>query len=206
MRELSPGVRRLLALGLLVLFLLTFYLYLLSPVWRYYADGLRQVGLHGRQLAQFEFLVENEDRFDEELARMEEADTGGDLFLAGSKPAIASANMQEFVTEEVRKAGGELVSSQEYEADSIDATTAIGLQVQVRCEVQNLVRLMHAIETARPAVFIDEINVDSSSGRTISARDARRGRKKDSAPSLEVRLNIVGYMVGEQGAEDADAI
>ncbi|TDG15238.1 hypothetical protein E2F43_03110 [Seongchinamella unica] len=204
MSALSPGMSRLTAVGLLLLLLLFLVLYLLVPLWRYYAESSKELSIKRHQLAQYEYLLGNEERIDEELARIDGTETG-DLFLPGSKASIASANLREVVADAVRESGGELISSREYEAEAIDSTTAIGLQLQVRGEVGNLVQLLHRIESARPVIFVDELDLSSSSSRSISSQELRRAQTRGNPPSLEFRMNIVGYLAGAEEVQSGSA-
>lgn len=194
MKTLSPEASRLAAISLLLLLTIFSILYIVLPLINYYQEKSSDLELKRRQLAQFEYLLNNETVIDQELARMDDAGAV-DLFLAGSKAAIASANLRELIAQAVRDSGGELISSQEYDAEPIPYTNAVGLQVQVRGEADSLVGLLHTVETLRPLVFVDELAVSSSSKRSVSSQEARRAKSAGSTPSLEVRMNIVGYLL-----------
>jgi len=194
-------MRRFAAVGLLLLVVLASVLYGIMPVWSYYSGKVVEVGLQSHQIHRYEYLLANEKSIDGALEQIELENVGGDLFLAGNKPAIASANMREFVTEAVQQSGGQLISSQDYKPKSIPETTAVGLQLHVSGEVKQLVELVHALETTRPVIFIDEITIHSSSSRVRSARSRRSKKPPPEKNSLDITLNIVGYLAGSS-AED----
>jgi len=198
MSSLSPATSRFSAVSLLLLIILFVVFYLLVPLGHFYIEKNETLGNLQQQLSRFEYLVANEDKINAELKRTDDLGSEGDLFLSGSKKSIASANLREFINEAVKRSGGQLVSSQDYEADAVPSATAIGLRLQVSGEAQNLVDFLHEIESARPIIFIDNLSVTSSSSRVR----ASRSRHKKNIPlrkssSLDVRMDVVGYLAGE---------
>ena len=171
--------------------------YLLVPLGHFYIKKNETLENLQQQLSRFEYLVANEDKINAELKRIDALGSEGDLFLSGSKKSIASANLREFINEAVKRSGGQLVSSQDYEADAVPSATAIGLRLQVSGEAQNLVDFLHEIESARPIIFIDDLSVTSSSSRVRASRSRRKTNiplRKSS--SLDVRMDVVGYLAG----------
>ncbi|HEB26794.1 MAG TPA: hypothetical protein ENI05_03310 [Porticoccus sp.] len=198
MSSLSPATSRFSAVSLLLLIILFVVFYLLVPLGHFYIEKNETLENLQQQLSRFEYLVANGDKINAELKRIDDLGSEGDLFLSGSKKSIASANLREFINEAVKRSGGQLVSSQDYEADAVPSATAIGLRLQVSGEAQNLVDFLHEIESARPIIFIDDLSVISSSSRVR----ASRSRHKKNIPlrkssSLDVRMDVVGYLAGE---------
>ena len=197
MSSLSPATSRFSAVSLLLLIILFVVFYLLVPLGHFYIKKNETLENLQQQLSRFEYLVANEDKINAELKRIDDLGSEGDLFLSGSKKSIASANLREFINEAVKRSGGQLVSSQDYEADAVPSATAIGLRLQVSGEAQNLVDFLHEIESARPIIFIDDLSVTSSSSRVRASRNRRKTNvplRKSS--SLDVRMDVVGYLAG----------
>lgn len=204
MTALSPGVSRLYAVGILVILLGALLIYAVLPLWRYYSGLLGDLDFRQQQITRYQTLLANEVLIDEELERIEQGGSESELFLSGSKSAIASANLREFITESVRDSGGELISSQEYDTEAIDSAIAIGLQVQVKGEIENLVQLLDQLEGSRPVTFIDELNITSSNTRVVTNRPARHDRSPGVDLSLEAQMKVVGYFLGSEDTADAD--
>jgi len=106
--------------------------------------------------------------------------------------------LRELIGEVVADSGGQLVSVQEYEADNLPGTRAIGLRAHLTGEAQNLSDILYALETARPAIFIDKLTVSTS--RRSTARNSRRLRARPNSKvarrnSLDIRLDLSAYIV-----------
>lgn len=201
MSQFSPATSRFVALSLLLLLILFAVSYVFLPLGKLYGEKRDELEILVNQKQRFEYLIANEDNINAELKRIDELGSEGDLFLSGNKKSIASANLREFINEAVKRSGGQLVSSQDYEAEAVPSATPIGLRLQVSGEVQNLVNLLYELESARPVIFIDELSVTSSSSRVRSSRanlrDRRRLTTTANLSSLDIRMDVVGYLAGE---------
>ena len=209
MISLSPTTSRIAALGILLLVVLLPLFYGLIPLVTSYLAQAAEIRLQQRALNHYRFLVDNRDAISAELAALQAKGEAGDLFLKGSKKAIASADLRAYVNEAVQRSGGQLVSSQEYEAAAIAATTPVGLRLQIAGEVGNLVALLYELENALPLINVERLTVTSAA---FQQREALRGRASNRGPgsnraarakaqvqryTLDIRLDIVGYMPGE---------
>jgi general secretion pathway protein M len=196
---LSPAASRTAALALLGLVVMLLFVYLLSPLYKFYSGKMAQIATLQDRLYRYEQLLAMEPEINEKKAIIDAINADSDLFLKGNKVAIASANLREFVDEAVTAAGGQLISSQGYAAQPVPSATPVGLQLQISGEVRNLVDLLHALEDSRPLIFIDDFTVTSSAAREgISRGDRRAKASRGRSGSLDVRMNIVGFLPGEQ--------
>lgn len=196
---LSPAASRTAALALLGLVVMLLFVYLLSPLYKFYSGKMAQIATLQDRLYRYEQLLAMEPEINEKKAIIDAINADSDLFLKGNKVAIASANLREFVDEAVTAAGGRLISSQGYAAQPVPSATPVGLQLQISGEVRNLVDLLHALEDSRPLIFIDDFTVTSSAAREgISRSDRRAKASRSRSGSLDVRMNIVGFLPGEQ--------
>ena len=205
---MSPRVSRFAALGLLIVVVMALFSYGLSPLTQGYIDRSDEAAMLNRRLSSLRKLLVNEAVVDEELVRLNllsglssnSFHKKSELFLDGSKAAIASANLREFVSDIVKQSGGVLVSTQEYDAQSLDIASAVGLRVQFNGETEHFFNLLYKLETARPLVFIDKMTVTSSTSRK-NLRNSRLKRRRlsrvsrSSRMSLTVRMDIFGYLI-----------
>ncbi len=198
MNELPLSLRRLIAISLLLLLFAFIGIYGAAPWFEHIKQRQTRVEMLQRQLLGNQTLLANESAIDEELARIELLSGEQALLFSSTKPALAAADLRELIGEVVADSGGQLVSVQEYEADNLPGTRAIGLRAHLTGEAQNLSDILYALETARPAIFIDKLTVSTS--RRATARNNRRLRARPNSSvvrrnSLDIRLDLSAYIV-----------
>lgn len=198
MNDLPLFLRRLIAISLLLLLLAVLGIYGVAPWFEHIQQRQTRVEMLQRQLLGNQTLLANESVIDDELARIELLGGEQALLFSSPKPALAAADLRELIGEVVADSGGQLVSVQEYEADNLPGTRAIGLRAHLTGEAQNLSDILYALETARPAIFIDKLTVSTS--RRSTARNSRRLRARPNSNlarrnSLDIRLDLSAYIV-----------
>jgi len=201
MTEWSPALRRMLAIGLVLLLLLCLWAYGIGPWFEQITARQTRVEMLQRQLSGNRALLANEGLIDAELTRIRQTDGVQALLFPADKPALAAADLREFIGEVVLDSGGQLVSIQEYEAENLPATQAIGLRAHLTGEAQNLSDILYALENARPAIFIDKLSVSTSRRSTV--RNSRRLRARPGSRlaqrnSLDIRLDLSAYIAAGQ--------
>ncbi|MBQ0719464.1 MAG: hypothetical protein KBT88_03080 [Gammaproteobacteria bacterium] len=198
MNELPLALRRLIAVSLLLLIVACLGVYAAAPWFEQITQRQTRVEMLQRQLLGNQTLLANESAIDDELTRIEQLSDEQALLFASTKRALAAADLRELIGEIVADSGGQLVSVQEYEAHDLLGTRAIGLRAHLTGEAQNLSDILYALESARPAIFIDKLTVATS--RRSTARNSRRLRARPSSKmvkrnSLDVRLDLSAYIV-----------
>jgi len=200
MNELPLALRRLIAIGLLLLLVALLGSYGVAPWLEHLMQRQTRVEMLQRQLQGNQNLLANESLIDEQLTRIEQLSGEQALLFASTKPALAAADLRELIGDVVADSGGQLVSVQEYEAENLAGMRAIGLRAHLTGEAQNLSDILYALESARPAIFIDKLKVTTS--RRSTTRNSRRLRARPNSSlarrnSLDVRLDLSAYIVGE---------
>lgn len=111
--------------------------------------------------------------------------------LVGDSEALVGAELQEASKRIIRRAGGILVSTQLLQSGDDDPRfKRITVRVQMTAPIGALQRVLHAIESHRPLLFVDYFE--------IKARKDRGAKVSSSAPQLlKVTFNIVGYQRNE---------
>lgn len=196
MAQLSPGISRFAAVGLLLLTLFGLLFYGLAPLVNAYSQRADEIAMQTRRLDTMRNLLANQNQVEEELKRLETLNREGEIFFKGAKPAIASAKLRELVSDMVKDSGGVLVSTQEYETAPLDTASSIGLRLQFTGDTDNLADFLFRLENARPLIFVEDLSVNSTRRRSRSSARVRRSTRAARA-SLSVSLNIFGYMVAE---------
>jgi len=197
MNELPLSLRRVIAVSLLLLLLALLGIYGLAPWLETIKQRQTRVEMLQRQLLGNQTLLANESVIDDELARIALLSGEQVLLFSSPKLALAAADLRELIGEVVAESGGQLVSVQEYDANNLPGTRAIGLRAHLTGEAQNLSDILYALETARPAIFIDTLTV--STNRRSTARIKRRLRDRPPSNvvkrnSLDIRLDLSAYI------------
>lgn len=126
-----------------------------------------------------------------ELTRQREAlaerrDQGG-LLLSGASEALAAAALQNTLKAAAARAGGDLRSTQALAVTEEKGFRRIAVRALLASDAEGLRTLLHAVESARPPLFVDGLEV--------------RGRARTSdaeEPRLDIRIDIFGYAGGGQ--------
>jgi general secretion pathway protein M len=186
------------ALVLLVLVLVLAFSLVINPLLGLFLQ-------QGATIAQLEDQLNRYQRLSAELEQTEQAlqqlradtpDTG--LYLPERRPALASAWLQQHLNRLVSNSGGQLVSVQNAPLGSEAPLPGVMLRVHLRGELDQLVPLLHALESGRPALFIQGLVITANPrrpavqiNRNIVIR--RQDPRLRQIPSLDVRFDLIGY-------------
>ncbi|CAN0606349.1 unnamed protein product, partial [Ectocarpus sp. 12 AP-2014] len=115
-----------------------------------------------------------------------EAQSGANL-LRGANPSLAAASLQQFIRSAVQAERGTLRSVQILPAKAKDGYRRVTVRSQVDLNATGLRNILHRIESSRPLLFVD--NIDIRPGQQVSnvASGAVEMR-------LTVRLDIHGFV------------
>ncbi|WP_434101525.1 type II secretion system protein GspM [Methylocaldum gracile] len=182
---------QLLALGILVGAIALLYVVAIAPL----VDLARE---YGETVDDLRFRLQRYQKVaaekDELLAKLEQIKTAGqqdERFIARDTAALASADLQSMVKEIVSQAGGELTSTQVIPERKEENFTRIAVKIRVNGSTDVLRDVLHSIETSKPMLFVENINI-----RPI--RMPRNPATKQSQPvdKLSVDFDVIGYMQG----------
>jgi general secretion pathway protein M len=183
---ISPLTRRLAALAILLGLIWLAWAGIVGPVF----DGIAQ---DGASIAQSRQILADYERLNAELPSLEQrlsqirasgADTAG--FLDGPNAAMIAAKLQGDVQQIATAAEVALRSSQTLPPAKEGSFRRIGLQLELGATPAGLQRLLHRIETATPALFVQHLSIRlPEDGTATSAPDGQ--------PQLTIRLELCGY-------------
>ena len=157
---MNPGQSRRLAVGLLVLVLAAAFAAIAIPVWmlhRYYDKALAE---NADRLERFRRIAATRG----ELARQHEALRTKDIrrfFLRSGAPALSAAEAQDAVRGLVEGNGGRLITMQAPSTKDDGRYRQVSVNVQMTANIFALRRILHALETNTPYLFIDNLVVRS---------------------------------------------
>ncbi len=115
-------------------------------------------------------------------------DSRGPVFLGGESDAIRIAGLQSKLSAAAQDIGARLSSTQPVQAREYDGVRLVGVQTQLSTTLEQLQKFIYGLETARPPLFVDSLNVS-------------RGPDRDGqeVSDLDVRLVVLGATPPEKG-------
>ena len=193
MSALSPPVRRLLAVTILVLLVLGAYAGIVAPLQQQFADYDATIEESARLLERFRRETLDPAALERQRRNLESARRGADGLLKGDNEAIAGAFVQHFVTTAVEAEGGTLRSIQVLPVKAESGFRRVTTRAQINVTTPALRDLLHRIEASRPFLFIDSLDV-----RLGRQRRARGNDAPEEEVQLLVRMDVYGFLAPEK--------
>jgi general secretion pathway protein M len=184
--QLSPAVRRFLALAILALLLL-----LGASAVAWVADEYDAAQGRAQQLqAAIERRQQAEAKVEElqaELAALKQHQTSAVGFLQSPNESLAAAELQSRIKSSVEAAHGELRSTQILPGREEGGFRRVAIRGQIVVDMVALQRMFYELEASAPFLFLDNVE--------IRARANARGRSQQGEnPQLDVRFDLSGYL------------
>ncbi|GGO80137.1 hypothetical protein GCM10011348_16170 [Marinobacterium nitratireducens] len=195
MKPMTPARSRFLALGLLIIVLLLLISFVIRPlVSNFLAYGERIETLEN-QLQIYQRLAQGLEQDEARLSELKAAEPVTDQYLPENKPALAAAQLQQFLHRQIGRQGGQVISTQIISSDEDGPLQPISIQVHMRGEIEDLVDLFYSLESGKPALFTDNVTVLANPRRQtrVVRRAGRRVEIGRSVPALDIRFDLTGY-------------
>ncbi len=180
----SPQSRRL-AVGLLAAAALAVALVVALPVWlmhRYYNDAIAD---NGGKLERYSRIAATRPEVAKQLEAMR-AKEPRRFFLRSGAAALSAAEAQEAIRTIVEVQGGKLISIQPPTSREEGRYRHIASSVQIQANIFALRKILHAIETNVPYLFVDNLSV-----RTQVPPGTRP--QPGNEPEMFVTFDVIGY-------------
>ncbi len=177
----------LLLVALILVYMLGFHWFVKRHV--AYSEELSE--LRG-QLGRFQAVAAQREPLEARLREIRESRDDTDLFLAESGFNEAAAAMNERLGQMVSaEAEGDcqIISRQPVRPRVQERFERVTVNVRMRCEGEDLLRVLYRLESEVPMVLIDDLNI-------IRPRTRRRvgGQVQEVAQPMDVRFNMSGYL------------
>jgi general secretion pathway protein M len=180
-----------LALGILVGVIALFYLSAIAPVLdiaREYGETVDDLRF---RLQRYQKVAAEKDNLLAKLEQIKAAGKQDERFIARDTAALASADLQSMVKEIVSQAGGELTSTQVIPERKEENFTRIAVKIRVNGSTDVLREVLHSIETAKPMLFVENLNI-----RPIRMPRNIAGKPSQPVDKLSFDCDVIGYMQG----------
>ncbi len=183
-----PGwVGRLAAAALLFAVLGTAYLYVAAPLIVAYRTADEEIERARGLLIRYEAVAATRQGNQRQMDELSSRQVGSGVYLTGETDALASAELQGRVRSAVSAHGGSLRSIQTLPVKSDGEFLRASVRVQFTAPMAAFHRILYALESEKPFVFVDNLDVRNR-------RAKRRSGLEDFDPLLMIRFDISGYL------------
>ena len=189
----SQGNSRLTAILLLVITLLVVYLLCFHWFIVRHVEYGGEITALSDQLGRFQRVAAQRQQYEEQLQALQNRKSDENLFLEGGDFNEAAAGMSERLSQMISTQADDscqIVSRQPVRPRVQERFEKVTVNVRMRCHIEDLKKVLHALETGIPMVIADEVTV-------IKPRARRRSRNKEAEPvqnALDIRFNMSGYL------------
>jgi len=192
MKKLPEGATgQALALAIVALGAIIFYLLIVSPVLGFYGEREDLLDQRLAMAGRYEALAR-------ELPTLRAADKkwrdqeGGELLLEGSSDALASAALQAAMKTLVEDAGAKLSSSEVLQPTSDGSFRRVGIRVVFSGDLKLVTAVLRGVETSRPILSVGNFSLHSG-GSTAAAAEDTDDENASTGDALSVTLDVYGF-------------
>lgn len=177
----------LLVIALLLMYLTVFHWFILRHI--EYAEEIGDLRI---QLNRFQSVASQRESLQKNLSQIRSSQKDTDLFLIGPEFDEAAAAMSGSIGNMVRSQAGDscqIVSRQPVRPRVQERFQKVTVNVRMRCDARDFLKILHAMETGTPLMLVDDLNI-------IRPRTRRRTRGTQPAAqgALDIRFNVSGYL------------
>lgn len=182
---------RLLALALLGIALATVYVTAVMPLLGFYYDRQARLVRERQLIVKLDSVVAELPALQARLDRLHAAVANHKMALAGDTDAIAAAALQGSLEQYATAAGVTIGSSEILPTQAAGEYHRVGLRLLVNGRYQGLLRLIERIETARPPLAIDNLQI----------RGMQSATPREAPVGLDASLEVYGFRSLTIGAQ-----
>jgi general secretion pathway protein M len=191
--QLVPDAKnaRLTAVLLLVVVLILVYLAAFHWFVVKHREYAGEVATQREQLARFEAVVSQREAKEELLREIRSGRQDENLFLGEADFNEAAAGMSNRLGEMVETLADEscqIVSRQPVRPRVQERYQRVTVNVRMRCSVDDLLQILHRLESEVPMVLVDDLNVIKQRARR------RRDDPAEAGDVLDIRFNMSAYL------------
>jgi general secretion pathway protein M len=180
---------RFLAVSLLIIAVLLSYLVTVQPWIGFRAAQSEAVEDLRFQLARYQRLAGRQQELEALLKSAKRHNGGAGYYLAQTKPALASAELEQYLEKLLGNGNAQIVSTQAVSNAGNESGASVAVKVRMRSDLMTLVSLLHRIETGSPTLFIDNL--------VITRRGGRQRNDPAQQQLLDVQFDMVGFLRGQ---------
>lgn len=191
--HVSDRWHRGLAVGLLALVLLAGYGLIARPMIMKYRDYRANIAQLQDRLQRLEGMLATRRSLEEQIQQVRQSGVIGHNYLGQSSPTLAATDLQQRVKDIVESNGGSLVSTQILPVTQEDNFSRVTIRVIMTGDTEILQKLSYALESARPLLFVENLQIRAQQTRRFN----NRNDPGDTQIQLSIQFDLSGYMLGE---------
>jgi general secretion pathway protein M len=190
MTQMPPIIERMLALALLLGLVLLVAVFGVLP----FADRARMTSdaleFNREMIARLSRSAAHPGSYDAQIDLLLARINDSGLYIRAATEPLAAAAVQEHLKRAVGLYGGELRSVQSLPSLPEENLTRIGLRVVMTGTLGPMIRVLHELESGEPYLFIDNLQIKSTTRR-------RRRTQEQAVGRLSIRFDVHGYLPPE---------
>lgn len=188
MTKLSRTTRRIIALAILFLVIYIPVTAFIIPSIDEYNELEDRTLVYAELLQRFRAAAASQPQMRSELQQARTDVSLSESFLTGDNPALVAAELQQLINAIVGQARGQLGSTQVLPMSVRDDFPRIGIRIRLDVTTAQLLAILHAVESNRPYLFVDQLAVNTR------RRRARNPARTNVGETMQVTLDLYGYM------------
>lgn len=177
----------LLAIAVLLVYLVFFHWFVMRH--KEYAGEISDLR---DQLSRFQTVASQRTALQERLGKIRNSQEDAGLFLDDPSFDEAAASISSSIGDMVRIHADDscqIVSRQPVRARVQERFEKITVNVRMRCNAEDFLKILHSMETNMPLMLVDDLNI-------IRPRTRSRARNQQESVqgALDIRFNVSGYL------------
>jgi general secretion pathway protein M len=190
-------LRQLLAL-LILLVLVSLLLWLVvGPLFSRFQTTQESIAGLQQKLEVYQRLVDELPKQEARLAEFQRDDLVSRQVFAESRPALASAELQQQIGQLIGQLDAQVVSTQILsQSDDQAVLPSVAIKVHLRGETEQLVRLLYALAYHEPLLLVENLVVLSNP--RVDMQRIRQAAALKAVPSLDVTFDLRGFIAREE--------
>lgn len=190
--SMSPRQSRALAATILLLLLALPLVLLILPVWSMNREYDAKIEDTRFQIQRYQQIAGQDDHYQLEFNNLKRNQQSDMRYLQSKTDLLANAELQRRINQIVAASGGEIVSTQTVQISQEEMLNKIAIRVRMKTTLENLVQILHKIETQKPFLFVDDISLRS---RQLPRRRLPTNKEIEvEIRKLDLELLVFGYI------------
>ena len=189
----QPGNSRLTAILILVIALLVVYLTCFHWFILRHLEYSAEIEELSGQLGRYQRVAAQRAEYETLLQGLQDRRSDENLFLEGSDFNEAAAGMSERLSQMISiqaEDSCQIVSRQPVRPRVQERFEKVTVNVRMRCGIEDLKKVLYALETGVPMVIADEVTIIKPRSRSRRSRN----QEPETGQPLDIRFNMSGYL------------